>query len=151
MKQDSLEADELDQIFMAVAAAPATSSPVIACLYSGNLPEHCAPMPRDPSPATGQRIDRNFGEVLAEATKLNQAVHDGAIMAARADEGLDYRLSGWSFRLLPPDGPEAAVVNRGSAFHSSLAMSCVARVERVYLVTKGSALRFQGGSWLTLC
>lgn len=151
MKQDSIDADDLDRIFLALAAAPAIASPIIACLCSGDLPHYCAPMPRDPAPPTGQAIDAHFGGVLAEATLLNHAVHDGAVMAVRTTDGAPYRVTGWSYRLLPPDGPEAAVANRGSAFHSSLAMSGVPRVDRVYLVTRNSLLRFDGGRWRTLC
>ncbi len=139
--------DELDQIFITIAAAPQATSPVIACLYTGAIPDFCAPMPRDPSPATGQIVDTRFADVLADATRINRAIHDGAIMAGRASTDAAYQVTGWSFRLLAPEGEGEVIANRGSAFHSSLAMSRVSRVDRVYLAARGALIRFEGGRW----
>ena len=149
MKQDSQDVDALDRLFLALAG-PDTASPMIVCLHTGGLPAQCAPMPRDPAPATGQLLDRGFAGLLAEALTLNPSVHDGAVMAGRPAPGAFYRITGWSYRLLPPDGPAADVVNRGSAFHSSLAMSAAPGVDRLYLATRGALVRFEGGRWTSL-
>jgi len=150
MKQDSADTDQIDAAFRALTACAPKPSPIIACLYTGKVPNHCAPMPRNPAPAVGQPIDQNLTETLARAVALNEAVHDGAIMIGRPHAGKPYRITGWSFRLLPPDGATQSTLNRGSAFHSSLSMSQVDGVDRVYLASKGSLLLFQSGGWSVL-
>ncbi len=150
MKQDSLDPLEPDQVFAALAVSGSTASPIIACFYTGALPPCCAPMPRDPLPPVGQAIDARFAIALVEATRVNPAVHDGAIMVGRATPEAPYRVSGWSYRLFPPEEPASMAVNRGSAFHSSLAMSRVAGIDQVYLVSRGALLSFAGGRWLPL-
>ena len=147
MKQDSGDTDAIDACFRALTNCATKPSPIIACLYTGKVPNHCAPMPRNPQPPVGQPIDKGLPETLAQAVELNDAIHDGALMIGRARAGEPYRITGWSFRLLPPDGATQPTVNRGSAFHSSLSMSQVKGVDRVYLASKGSLLRFQAGRW----
>jgi hypothetical protein len=150
MKQDSLAPLEPDQVFAALALSGSTASPVIACFYTGGLPPCCAPMPRDPAPPVGQAIDARFAVALVEATRLNPAVHDGAIMVGRDGPEAPYLVSGWSYRLFPPEVRVSMTANRGSAFHSSLAMSRVTGVDRVYLVSRGAVFRFAGGRRLPL-
>lgn len=150
MKHDSTDTDEIDRAFRALTNIAPKPSPIIACLYTGKVPNHCAPMPRNPAPPLGQPIDRDLAATLARAVELNEAVHDGAIMIGRPRATEAYRITGWSFRLLPPDGAVQPTVNRGSAFHSSLSMSQVDGVDRVYLASKGSLLRFESGRWTVL-
>jgi hypothetical protein len=101
-------------------------------------------MPREPSPPIGQPIDQDFGDTIRAAIELNASVHDGAIMASVRDSS--YVVTGWSFRLFPPDFRGAKVPNKGSAYNSCLAMSAVEGVVRVYLVSKHGAWRFQQGA-----
>jgi hypothetical protein len=73
----------LDQTFKGLIGRAAGSSPLICCLFDHDRSLiYAEPMPRDPSPAIGQRIDQNFAGIVERATLLNPAVHDGAIMAS---------------------------------------------------------------------
>lgn len=143
-------ADPIDHAFVALASGELMRFPIIACLYTGKMPEHCAPMPRIPSPPLGQGIDQSLASALCEAVWVNEAVHDGAIMFGRRTIEDPFRITGWSYRMFPPERRAAATANRGSAFHSSLSMSLVQGVERLYLVSKEAAFRFQGGRWIVL-
>lgn len=150
MKQNAIETDETDHLFLALVKQGPTTWPIIACLYTGKLPNHCAPMPRNPTPALGQLVDGNLAAILADAIALNEAIHDGAIMIGRSQRSQPYQIDGWSHRLFPPDCDVALTENRGSAFHSSLSMSGVQGVDRVYLASKGAVLRFQDGQCFVL-
>ena len=120
---------------------------MIVCLCTGDtLPEGCSPMPREPSPATGILLAEDFVTVFEQALHLNAAVHDGAIIVSRSTATEDYRISGWSYRLHPNVAAAPAVANRGSAFNSCLAMSCVNGVDRVYLATKLQLFSYQRGN-----
>ena len=147
MTEDPLDADAVDQAFLTLATGASTGFPIIACLYTGKLPDHCAPMPRNPCPAIGLAIDEGLSAALIDAVRLNDAVHDGAIMFGRQTPALPYQVTGWSYRMFPPEGQVAPTANRGSAFHSSLSMSLVVGVDRVYLVSNGSLHRFENGRW----
>jgi hypothetical protein len=118
-----------------LAAGVSKQSTVILCFYTGNLPGYCAPMPRAPSPSIGQPFDEGFAAVLASATRLNPAVHDGAIMIGRADRDSRYLISGWSFRLFAGAVTPSIEANRGSAFNSCIAMSIVTGVDELYLIS----------------
>jgi hypothetical protein len=143
--------DEIDTIFLRVRDQAAVTSPVIGCLYTGRmLPRYCSPMPRFPEASIGMILDENFQAILARSLAMNPAIHDGAIMIGRSGEGEDYRIVGWSYRLFPPEGNCRTEPNRGSAFNSCLAMSRVESVDRVYLVSKGVAMRFENGMIKTL-
>jgi hypothetical protein len=136
--------DEVDRIFRCINGLPGIGSAVIACLYTGaDLPPYCAPMPRLPNPPAGMIVDEGFPLVVAHMLTSNPALHDGAIMIGRRESGLAYRVEGWSYRLFPPQGACDAEPNRGSAFNSSLAMSSVETVDRVYLISKGGVFRFK--------
>lgn len=150
MKQDSPEPTGLDRIFAGLAASASIGAPIIACLHTGDLPAACAPMPRDPTPPVGQALDERFAVALAEMLRLNPAIHDGAIMIGRRTPGAAYKVTGWSYRLFPPGDVASTIVNRGSAFHSSLAMSRVLGIDRVYLASRGSLFRFTSGRWLAV-
>jgi len=138
--------DQTDRIFMAMEADRRQGAPVIGCLYTGSsLPPYCVRMPRRPEPATGMALDARFASVLEEALALNPAIHDGAILIGRPGTGDPYRIVGWSYRLIPPPGPVEAEPNRGSAFNSCLAMSSVATIDRVYLLSTDGAFSFRHG------
>lgn len=122
-----------------LAAEVSDQSTVILCFYTGCLPSDCGPMPRDPAPAVGSPFDERFAFVLSNATRLNPAVHDGAIMIGRTDTSSPYLISGWSFRLFPESQNLSMEANRGSAFNSCLAMSMVDRVDALYLISKVGA------------
>ncbi|XIA62060.1 hypothetical protein ACFIOY_20450 [Bradyrhizobium sp. TZ2] len=122
-----------------IAADVSEQSTVILCFYTGDLPSDCAPMPRDPAPAVGLPFDERFGIVLADATRLNPAVHDGAIMIGRTTADSPYLISGWSFRLFAQAKILSIETNRGSAFNSCLAMSMVDGVDALYLISKVGA------------
>jgi hypothetical protein len=119
-----------------LAADVPEQSTVILCFYTGGLPSDCAPMPRDPAPTVGSPFDERFASVLADATRLNPAVHDGAIMIGRTGAGSPYLISGWSFRLFAKAKILSIETNRGSAFNSCLAMSMVDGVDALYLISK---------------
>lgn len=91
-------------------------------------------MKREPAPALGAPFDANFNRIVAEAYDINPAVHDGAIVLARAQDRDAYRIVGWSVRLIPPSTPPSAAANRGSAYNSALAMSLVDDVDGVALI-----------------
>ena len=135
----------LDQTFKSFLGRAAASSPLICCLFGHGQPLLFAePMPREPLPAVGQPIDQNFAEIVREATLLNPAVHDGAIMAS-IDPNRLCKVTGWSYRLFPPSGASQAPPNRGSAFNSCLAMSSVDGVVSIYLVSGSAGWRFEKG------
>ena len=138
--------DEIDQIFVALGKAPVGYSPTIACLYTGVVPpSSCAPMLRLPTPPIGHALDFTFIKHLKAALKLNEAIHDGAVMFGREAEGATYGLVGWSYRLFPGEAETDRVPNRGSAFNSCIAMSVVENIDRLYLVTPKGGSRFVNG------
>jgi hypothetical protein len=93
-------------------------------------------MPRDPVPPVGVPFEDGFAATLANATLLNPAVHDGAIMIGRVDPAAPYVVSGWSFRLYAKPPASSVGTNRGSAFNSCIAMSLVAGIDGIYLISK---------------
>jgi hypothetical protein len=138
--------DEVDAIFLRIGEQAGARSPVIACFYTrSKLPPSCAPMLRVPEPDVGAVFNAGFPSILADALLRNPAVHDGAIMIGRAGRAMPYHITGWSYRLYPPEGPGGFEPNRGSAFNSCLAMSRVESVDRVYLKSKEKVIRFEKG------
>jgi len=118
----------------------------IICLFTGRLPPFCEAMSRLPSPEIGMPLDGSFHALFAEATKLNPAIHDGAIMVGRTSPSDAYLIAGWSFRLFAGHAPTTPpVTNRGSAFNSCLSMSQVEGVDRIYLATRGRLEKFVAG------
>ena len=139
--------DEADHVFASLATQQMGCGPTIACFYTGRgHPPACAPMLRLPEPEKGQEFNRLFADHLAAAIELNAAVHDGAVMLGRENSGCPYRILGWSFRLFPSVTPLVQEPNRGSAFNSCMAMSEVASIDCIYLVTQDIAYKFEGGS-----
>lgn len=140
----------LDRTFKGLIGRAAGASPLICCVFNQDQwPAYAEPMPRDPLPAIGQPVAGDFGEIVRQATTVNPAVHDGAVMAAL---GKDFtcRIVGWSYRLFPPSGEFQAPANKGSAFNSCLAMSAIDGVIGIYLVSGDSAWRFDQGQALPL-
>ena len=120
----------------------------LLCLYTGiQWPPYCAPMPREPVPATGAEFNEHFLATYRAALSCNPAVHDGAVMLARNTALAPYRITAWSMRLFPPPVAKHAESNRGSAFNSCLEMSCITEVDCMYLVSKGSLILFEKGHW----
>lgn len=144
--------DNIDLIFRTLAdAGDAKKASVIACLFTGAArPPYCTPMPRQPDPSVGMPLAHDFHLVLSAALADNPAIHDGAILIQRPSVNDDYRVVGWSYRLLPPPCAFSAEPNRGSAFNSCLAMSGVDTIDRIYLVSEGLVTRFANGSVVSL-
>lgn len=139
--------DEIDRIFLRLQNRTDKQSAVIACLCTGEtFPDGCSPMPREPSPAIGMPLAEDFLTMVEQAIHLNAAVHDGAIIVSRRTHADDYQIAGWSYRLHPVGANALAVANRGSAFNSCLAMSCVAGIDRVYLASKDELFSFRQGN-----
>jgi hypothetical protein len=67
-------------------------------------------------------------------------------MLGRRSSATEYAVTGWSFRLFPPAKEHETSFNRGSAFHSCLAMSHQEDVDALYLLSAGRAHRFCKGS-----
>lgn len=133
--------DQIDVLFEAVAKQKLAHGPTLGCLYTGDaFPPHCAPMPRSPIPNVGMLFDESFPEMLKAAIGLNPAIHDGAVMIGRTSSAEAYRIRGWSFRLFPPDIAISGEPNRGAAYNSCLAMSAIAGVDKLYLVS-GNVVR----------
>lgn len=142
---------DADMSLSSFAAQRIFSGTTILCLYTGKtLPGNCAAMPLDPEPPTGWPLGEDFSTRFAAALEVNYAVHDGAIMCGRAHANQSYILSGWSFRLFPPPSRNPTAFNRGSAFHSCLAMSLVPSVDQLYLASERALLKFRGGDVETL-
>lgn len=120
--------------------------PIIACFVTGpELPNYCAEMPRSPNPPTGAPWDENFSFHLATEIAKAPALHDGAIIFSRGVVHSEYRISGWSYRLLSPHCPPQAETNRGSAYNSAISMSLVEHVDLVALVIEtGVEIYVQG-------
>jgi hypothetical protein len=136
---------ELAKVARALAGSGGVSFPIMLCFYSGSMPPFSTPMPRDPLPANGSPFDEKFSDVLADALLRNAAVHDGAIMLGRSSPSEGYKVAGWSHRLHPP-AVNTTVPNRGSAFNSCAAMSCVPGVDVIYLISRDGIFTFCRGA-----
>lgn len=142
---------QLDEVFRRYVVAQGGVGTMIACLYTGeNFPSYCAPMPRDPIPNLGAQLNQFFHQHVREAIQMNQAVHDGAIMIGRRNKDSEYQITGWSFRLFAPIFSSVSEVNRGSAYNSCLAISCVDGVDSVYLHSSGRLHFFENGKSKTI-
>lgn len=138
--------DVVEEVVLRLRRDPSIPS-IITCFYTGNTePAFCAPMSREPLPATELTFDDSFPSVVVQALMINPSVHDGAIMIGRSSVAEEYRIYGWSYRLYPPETRLGAELNRGSAYNSCLAMSAVANVDRLYLISSMGIDRFQQGS-----
>lgn len=108
------------------------NSGIIILIDGEEALQYMAPMPRDPLPSVGWTLAPGFATEIEHAVSVNPAVHDGAIAFQIDRVEADYRHMGWSYRLFPPEASTLlAASNRGSAFHSSLAMSAVSGVAAV--------------------
>lgn len=136
---------ELAKVARALAGSGSVSFPIMLCFYSGSMPPFSTPMPRDPLPVKGVPFDEQFPDVLADVLLSNAAVHDGAIMLGRSNPSEGYKVAGWSHRLHPP-AVNTTVLNKGSAFNSCAAMSCVPGVDALYLISRDGIFAFCGGA-----
>lgn len=120
--------------------------PVIACFFTSadRLPFIDA-MERDPAPPNGVRFGPDFPLVYEAELAANPALHDGALLIGRGAPEAPYQIVGWSMRMYPPPVEAATEPNRGSAYNSCLAMSCVQTVDAVYLASRREIIRFVGG------
>jgi hypothetical protein len=98
---------------------------------------------------TGAVFGEDFVDILAEAVRCNHAIHDGAVMLGRASPEERYEVSGWSHRLHPP-ATTSNVINKGSAFNSCAAMSCVSGVDALFLIAREGTFVFCGGDVVNL-
>ena len=121
-------------------------SPLIICLTpSLSLPAFCAVMPRIPAPPTGSRLNPAFADDYLKALKINPEVHDGAIVAGRAEITDEYQVLAWSCRLFPPALGHALPPNRGSAYHSALSISSTLNIDAVILFSRRELTIFVDG------
>lgn len=126
--------------------------PLLLCLVTGEGPgSFFEPMPRFPSPPVGDLFDDGFPGHLRAALALNPAIHDGAIIVRRIDISSQYRIDGWSYRLIAPfSAHDRGSTNRGSAYNSCLAASAVDGVDATYLLSRGRLTQFVGGSEINI-
>ncbi len=135
-----------DAPFVEVAKKRPQGGSVMFCLYTGlSVPPYCSPMRRVPSPPIGMRLDLSLKDHISHALSINASVHDGALMIGRTHRHAPYVVSGWSYRLHPPEPDQPAAPNRGSAYNSCLAMSVLAEVDLTYLLSGSDLLRFEDG------
>lgn len=133
----------LDRIFQSM---PEDIGTVIACFHTGvDNPRYLDPMPRHPQPDTGQIFGVNFFEIYNDAVETNAAAHDGAILFHRDSVDESYMLASWSQRIIAPAFNGLKVPNRGSAFHSALALSAAGNYDAIYLCSGGGVERMQNG------
>jgi hypothetical protein len=132
--------------FLAPAYTERSGLPLLVCLYTGEtIPRFSAPMLRIPAPPIGALLDAAFPRSYRDALLVNPETHDGAILAARNMPSGIYAVTGWSYRLYPPNAAGPSAPNRGSAFHSCLAMSTLREVDGVVLFARGERLVFVRG------
>jgi hypothetical protein len=102
-------------------------------------------MLRIPAPPLGAFLDAAFPQAYRDAISINPEAHDGAILAGRKTPLDLYAITGWSYRLYPPSATDTSASNRGSAFHSCLAMSALHEVDGVILFARGERFIFVRG------
>ena len=138
--------DSLVALLVDIHRASLSCYPLIMVFYTGpSTPTECVPMRREPRPAVGFQIGANFNEHLANAFALNPSIHDGALVFGRIDDTDSYTLREWSMRIVSSHVAKAAEANRGSAYHSALALSSSNNVDLVCLFTQKNLEVFQDG------
>lgn len=135
----------LAKVAGSLARADGLSLPIMLCFYTGSMPQFASPMPRDPLPKEGSPFDEQFVHVIADALLRNDAIHDGAVMLGRSGSSGVYKVMGWSHRLHPP-AVSTSVSNKGSAFNSCAAMSCVPGVDALCLISRDGIFVFRRGA-----
>lgn len=132
--------------FVAPAYDVRRGIPLLMCLYTGRaLPRFAQAMPRSPSLPLGAVLDSTFPRSYHEVLSVNPEAHDGAVLAGRTAVNLPYAVTGWSYRLYPPELKQSAIPNRGSAFLSCRAMSALPEVDAVILFSRSERTIFLGG------
>jgi hypothetical protein len=124
------------------------AKPLLICLYSDvEAPRFTQAMLRDPMPPVGAILNETFADHYKAALKVNSEIHDGAALAQFDPRNKAYAVTEWSHRLFPPSN-QSDIPNRGSAFHSSLAMSQLEEIDAVYLLSRDVCTIFVGGKIL---
>lgn len=128
--------DFIDEIVLRLMPIGTNSATVIVCLFTWKcaavrLRAHVSV----PGTRTGMPFESTFADAFAEATRLDPAVHHGAVMVGRDSASGPY-IAGWSFRLFPQAEGVEGLPNRGSAFNSAQTMSCVPTVDAAYWVSE---------------
>ena len=138
---------KFDRALLCALCSGSSANTGIMVFYTGPvIPEYCSAMPRDPLPGCGHLIDAGFSPELQRALRENSSIHDGAIMCGRISAKDNYKVTGWSYRLHPPPNDGPVLANKGSAFNSGLAMSCIESVDKVLFWSSGRAWCFDRGS-----
>ena len=123
----------------------------LVVVYTSDEPLYANAMPRKASAVENVSLDLSNSASLTDAVysaiRQDDAIHDGAIMIKVDDNSDKATITGWSYRLYPP---EAEVYledwpDHGSAFHSALHQSCVEGVRCVYYLGGTDLFRVQGG------
>jgi hypothetical protein len=139
------ELQRIERLFCR-ADFPVAVGVTIACFYTSvGFPLYSAPMPRDPLPGTGTSVDTQLLDALTAGFAANPSIHDGALMFGRRIGKRPYELTGWSFRLFPPNGHVHTRNNRGSAYNTCLHMSVVEGVDFLLTVSNRERWRFALG------
>jgi hypothetical protein len=133
--------------FVAPVYSERSGFPLLLCLYTGEaIPYFTEPMLRLPAPREEVTLDASFPQLYAKALATNFEVHDGAILAGRSSAlSNPYVVRGWSYRLFPPSRGPVNAPNRGSAFHSCMAMSALPEIDGVILFARRERLIFVQG------
>lgn len=66
-------------------------------------------------------------------------------MLGRLSPDAGFKITGWSYRLFPPDASVITEPNRGSAFNSCINMSVVPTVDCLYLASARGLWKFSAG------
>ncbi len=148
-RENSLETnpdDSLVGLLVDVHRASLLCYPLIMVFFTGrSMPAECIPMHREPRPAVGFQIGLNFNDHLSKAFALNSSIHDGALVFGRIDDTESYTLREWSMRIVSSHVAKEAEANRGSAYHSALALSSSNDVDLVCLFTPEKLEIFRDG------
>jgi hypothetical protein len=127
------------------------SYPVILCFVTGpQLPDYSIAMSRLPAPPLGAVFDEAFSGFYLKQLNIIPALHDGAVIFSRKSAVEDYRLSGWSHRLLSPFSSSCSEPNRGSAYNSAISMSLVSSVDCVALISESEVEVYLNGNKIAL-
>jgi hypothetical protein len=140
--------DIIDEIALRLMPIGTKSATVMCDSSLGSVPSSACAF-RHPAPKTGMPFESTFADAFAEATRLNPAVHEGAVMVGRDSASGPY-IAGSSFRLFPQAEGVEGLPNRGSAFNSAQTMSCVPTVDAAYWVSGRRIYRFISGEGVEL-
>lgn len=124
---------------------------LILVLYEGpEHPKYCSSMPRTPKPPDSVSLDLTESgseliNIIKNMFENNYAFHDGAIMLQAHEYENSISITGWSFRLYPPESNAQIYANRGSAYNSAIHFSFVESVIRIYCLGENEVILIQNG------